>query len=392
MTTEVRQREQTPAARLLRRGAQRGRPELRTTYGSDQAIFNTTTKRTLFIALLVVLAVAPFRLSTEWVLLLSLVFASSVGAIGLNIISGYAGQISLGHAFFIGLGAYTGIVLSSPAGARLVGFGIDNVLVWLPLAGLLPGIVGAVVAPIATRLRGLYLAVVTLGLVFLGEHIFREAVPLTGGVGTGRSGPRATLFGFDFTGTGEVLGVMVGRQQRLYLLALVVLVILGLAAKNLVRSDAGRSFAAVRDRDIAAEIMGVNLTRAKTLAFAISSFYAGVAGALLATIIGFVEPAGYNLLLSILYVAMIIIGGVATIVGSVMGAAFITLLPRIVQEIPHYVPFISARPTGSFPNVFQLERMLYGLLIIFFVVFEPRGLYGIWIRLRNYFKAWPFSY
>lgn len=382
-----------PADALPRpRRAVRGRPGLRTSYRRDHAIFDTTTKRAWFGLLLGALALAPFLVSTEWVLLLSLVFSASIGAMGLNLISGYAGQISLGHAFFLGLGAYTGILVASPSGARLLGFGYDNVLVLLPLAGLVPALVGAVVAPLATRLRGLYLAVVTLGLVLLGEHLFREAVPVTGGVGTGRPGPRPTLFGFEFSSGGEILGVMVGRQQRMYLLALVVLVLLGTAAKNLVRSDVGRSFAAVRDRDIAAAIMGVNLNRTKVLAFAISSFYAGVAGALTASITGFVEPSGYNLLLSILYIAMVIIGGAATIVGSILGAAFITLMPRLVQELPEYLPFISTRATGSFPTVFQLERILYGLFIILFVVFEPRGLYGIWIRVRNYFKAWPFSY
>lgn len=370
----------------------RGRPQLRTSYRRDLAIFDTPAKMVWFGALLLVLAVAPFRVSTEWVLLLSMVFAASVGAIGLNIISGYAGQISLGHAFFLGLGAYTGILIASPSGARLLGLGLDNVLVWLPLAGLVPALVGAVVAPLATRLRGLYLAIVTLGLVLLGEHLFREAVPVTGGVGTGRPGPRPTLFGFEFASSGEVLGMMVDRQQRTYFLALVVLVLLGLAAKNLMRSDVGRSFAAVRDRDIAAAVMGVRLNRTKVLAFAISSFYAGVSGALAASITGFVEPSRYNLLLSILFVAMVIIGGVATISGSILGAAFITLMPELVGELPHYLPFISTQATGSFPNIFQLERILYGLFIILFVVFEPRGLYGIWIRVRNYFRAWPFSY
>jgi branched-chain amino acid transport system permease protein len=376
----------------LRAARLRGRPELRVSYTRDQAIFNTPAKRAWFGVLLVVAVIAPFWLSLDWVHLYSLVFAASIGAIGLNIISGYTGQISLGHAFFLGIGAYTGIVISAPTGQRLLGLGIDNVLVWLPAAGLVAALIGVAVAPIATRLRGLYLAIVTLGLVFLGEHIFREAVSVTGGVGTGRSGPRPTLFGFEFHASGEVFGIMLARQQRMYFLGLACLILFGFLAKNLVRSDVGRAFAAVRDRDIAAEIMGVNLNTTKLLAFGVSSFYAGVAGALTATFVGFVEPAGYNLLLSILYIAMVIIGGVATISGSIMGAAFITLLPRFVQELPHYVPLVSPRPFGPWPNIFHIERMLYGLFIILFVILEPRGLYGLWVRVRNYFKAWPFSY
>jgi branched-chain amino acid transport system permease protein len=379
-------------ARLRGGGALRGRPQLYTDYGRNQAIFNTPAKRWWFVALLVAAALAPFWLSNQWIQLWGLVFAAAIGAIGMNIITGYAGQISLGHAFFIGIGAYTGIVLSSPATDRLVGFGIDNVLVWLPGAGLGAAILGAIFAPLATRIRGLYLAILTLGLVFLGEHVFREADSLTGGVGTGRRGPSATLFGFDFTASGDVLGVMVNRHQRLYFLAFVSLVVLGLLATNLIRSDTGRSFTAIRDRDIAAEIMGVNLTFGKTLAFAISSFYAGVAGALTATIVGFTEPSGYNLLLSILYIAMILVGGVASIAGSIIGAAFITLLPEIAELIPHYVPFVSPRAIGPWPNILQIERMLYGGLIVVFVIFEPRGLFGLWLRVRNYFKAWPFSY
>lgn len=373
-------------------GALPGRPDLYTDYGRNQSIFNTATKRWWFLALVVLALLVPFQISNQWLQLWGLVFAAAIGAIGMNLITGYAGQISLGHAFFLGIGAYTGIVISSEPSGRLVGLGMDNILIWLPAAGLVAAILGAIFAPLATRIRGLYLAILTLGLVFLGEHVFREADSFTGGVGTGRRGPQATLFGFDFGVSGEVLGVMVNRNQRLYFLAFFALLVLGLLAKNLVRSDTGRSFTAIRDRDIAAEIMGVNLTYGKTLAFAISSFYAGVAGALTATIVGFTEPSGYNLLLSILYIAMILVGGVATIAGSIVGAAFITLLPEISQAIPEYVPFISERAIGPYPNILQIEQMFYGGLIILFVVFEPRGIYGMWLRARNYFRAWPFSY
>jgi branched-chain amino acid transport system permease protein len=377
---------------LVRGGSLRGRPELRVSYERDHAIFNTPTKRRWFLILLIALLLLPFQLPSDWTHLVALSFAAAIGAIGLNLISGYAGQISLGHAFFLGLGAYAGIIVSADPTGRLIGFGITNIFVVLLAAGLVAGIIGAIVAPLATRLRGLYLAIVTLGLVFLGEHIFREADMITGGVGTGRAGPRPTLFGFEFYGGGDFLGITLQRQQRMYFLGLACLILFGVLAKNLVRSDLGRAFASVRDRDIAAEIMGVNLNRTKLLAFAISSFYAGVAGALTATFIGFTEPAGYNLLLSILYIAMVIIGGVATIAGSIFGAVFITLLPRAVQELAHYVPFITPRAVGPWPTILHIERMLYGLAIIVFVLFEPRGLYGIWLRARNYFKAWPFSY
>lgn len=375
-----------------RRGRLRGRPLVTTRYAQDQAIFNTPAKRSWFLVLIAILVWAPFVIDRDWVQIGANMFAAAIGAIGLNLVSGYAGQISLGHAFFLGLGAFTGIVVASPSGGRLVGLGLDQVWIWLPAAGLAAALAGAIIAPIAVRLRGLYLAIVTVGLVLVGEHLFREAHPLTGGVGTGRSAAKPMLGSFNFERPGDVFGIEFSRGQGLYFLSLGVLVVLAFLAKNLVRSRIGRAFMAVRDRDIAASVMGIDLTRTKIIAFTVSSFYAGVAGALLATNTGFVEPGGYNFLLSILFVAMVIIGGAGSIAGSIMGAAFITALPRLVQEVGPLVPFMSLSPVGPFPTVFQVERMLYGALIIAFVLAEPRGLYGIWIRIRNYFKAWPFSY
>jgi branched-chain amino acid transport system permease protein len=170
----------------------------------------------------------------------------------------------------------------------------------------------------------------------------------------------------------------------------VLLVIFALLARNLMRSRTGRALAAVRDRDIAAAVIGVDLTRYKMIAFAVSSFYAGVAGALLYVITGTFVPETFGLLLSVQFIAMILIGGVATISGSIMGALFITLLPRISSEIPG-IGFIEDISNGEI-TVNEVAAILYGLLIIVFLIFEPRGLYGIWIRIRNYWKAWPFSY
>jgi branched-chain amino acid transport system permease protein len=380
--------------RTLGRGVP-GRPELYTSYEEDQAIFNTPAKRIAFVALLAVLVYLPFTLTAEMNMRFAVVFAAAIGAIGMNIISGYAGQISLGHAFFIGLGAYTGAVISGDPEGRSLGFGIENMLVWLPAAGIVPAIAGFVVAPVAVRVRGLYLAIVTLGLVFIGEHLFRELRFITGGAGVGRQGPRPTLFGFRFDQTGEVLGVLLTSHQRLYFLCLILLLVFGLLAKNLVRSGLGRAFAAVRDRDIAAEVMGVSLLREKTVAFTISSFYAGIAGGLLFAVFGYIEPASFDLFMSIRYIAMILIGGVATISGSILGAAFVELIPRATDVVAQAVPFITLQPRirpGVLLTRFQVEAILYGLFIIGFIILEPRGLYGLWVRIRNYFKAFPFSY
>jgi branched-chain amino acid transport system permease protein len=368
-----------PATRL------RGRTELYTAYAQDMGLLNTPGKR-IGVGLLTAAAlVGAFVLPGDWVLLLSTAYAACIGAIGLNIVTGYAGQVSLGHAFFLGLGAYTAATISGDPAESTLGFGITLVPVWLVGAGAVAALAGLLVAPIALRLRGLYLAIVTLGLVFLGEHIFKEAAFITGGPGIGRGGVRAELFGFDFRVGGEFLGVFLTGAQRLYLLVFMVLVVGAVLGRNLARSDLGRSFSAVRDRDIAAEVIGVDLTRAKVLAFVISSFYAGVAGALLYTIVSVVEPGSFNLLTSVRYIAMILIGGVATISGSIMGALFISMLGRFSRELTELLP------TGLLsPELF--EAILYGVLIIVFLIFEPRGLFGIWVRVRNYWKGWPFSY
>jgi branched-chain amino acid transport system permease protein len=365
----------------------RNRPLLYTSYGEDMALLNTRAKR-IAVGLLVVLAFGlPFLLEDPELQLLATGCIAAIGAIGLGLVTGYAGQVSLGHAFFLGVGAYTAAAISGDPDGRVIGLGVTNILVWLPAAGLVAGLAGVLVAPLATRLRGLYLAIVTLGLVFIGQHIFFEWSSLTGGVGVGRPAATLELFGWSIAET----GAFASRDQKLFWLMLALLVVFALAARNLARSKVGRAFTAIRDRDIAAGVIGVNLARYKTIAFAISSFYAGCAGALLYTITGFLEPSSFSLLLSVQYIAMVLIGGAGTISGAIAGAFFITLLPRLTRELQGWVPFISTQP-NEVPNVFQVETILYGLLIILFLIFEPRGLFGLWVRARNYWKSWPFSY
>jgi branched-chain amino acid transport system permease protein len=391
------------------------RPGLVTDYRSDAGIFKSVTQRVWFGVLLVLAvflggggAIGPIRISQDIMILLVYALFASIGALGLNIVTGMAGQVSLGHAFFLGLGAYTAAVLGGveqtrqavdPAtGAQVTevvlrGFGWD-MIIWLPLAGLIAALAGLIVAPVATRLRGLYLAFVTLGLVFLGEHIFREAKTLTGGAGNGRPTAEHRLLGFSFDEDGDVFGIFMTRQQKLFFLGLILLLVLGLAAKNLFRSRVGRALAAIRDRDIAAEMMGIPLGRYKLIAFTISSFYAGIAGALFWAVVGRLTAEGFNFLLSIKYIAMILIGGVATVSGSIMGAFFIIFLPKVVEwlaGLPGLSHIISKDPAGMI-NTFQFEQILFGLFIVGFLILEPMGLYGIWIRVRNYWKGWPFSY
>lgn len=368
----------------------RGRPSLYTSYAADQALLNTPVKRFWTCVLGVIALSAPFLVAADLTYLLTLAVIYAIGGIGLNLLTGYAGQVSLGHAFFLGIGAYTAAVLGGTPGTNTWGLGLDLAIV-LPAAALVPALIGALVAPLATRVRGLYLAVLTLGLLILGEHLFKIMVPITGGQGVGRGVAGRTLFGVDMTATYAIGPILLKPETSFYLLAFAILVALGIMARNLARGRVGRSFAAVRDRDIAAEVMGVNLLRAKTLAFTLSSAYAGIAGALFSMLVGRIAPEQWNLFLSIDFLAVVVIGGIATISGTIIGACFVVLMPRLLEELTVVIPGLSSS-SGGFLNIFQLQTIVFGVLIIVFITVEPRGLYGLWERVRNYFRAWPFSY
>lgn len=420
----------------------RGRPLLYTSYESDQALLNTGTKKlAMFLFLLVLVAIpffAPgsigeqgslpgpdFLAAGDWLRLLSTVGIYAVGALGLNILTGLAGQISLGHAFFMGLGAYTAAVLGGPEGA-LWGLGLP-MWIWLPGAGIVAALVGIMIAPTATRVRGLYLAIVTLGLVFIGEYLWRNLDFITGGSQSGRSHPEFEVRLWkeetpliDFSADGTWFGVLnVSTEAKTYLFILGLTILFVLLAKNLQRTRSGRAFMSIRDRDIAAEIMGVNEFKYKTTAFAISSFFAGVAGALLASLIGRTIPETWNLFLSVEFIAIVLIGGVGTVSGVILGTIFVILLPRMVQDFTEWMEGVVTSGEGVLAGIFdifistgpedfglintsagvapglgidQLNLVIYGLLIIVFLIFEPLGLYGIWLRIRNYWKGWPFTY
>ena len=369
----------------------RGRPQLFTSYSREMAIFNTKVKRNWAIVGILALVVLPFFLQRDMVALITTVLIFAIGGIGLNLLTGYAGQISLGQAFFMGVGAYTAATLGGEAKGDVIGLGLDMVI-WLPLAGLVPALVALVLAPLAARVRGLYLAILTLGLVFIGEHIFKEAKPITGGAGVGRAPAEPVFLGFDLFSNQTILGYRIDRFTIFYIACLVIFLLLAFAARNLVRSRFVRSFSAVRDRDVAAEVMGVSLLKTKTLAFTISSFYAGISGALLSIVIGRISPETWNIFLSIDFLAVVFIGGLATITGSIMGAIFVVMLPKLVNTLTVFIPGAGGVGDGSLLNVFELQSIIFGLLIILFLILEPRGLYGLWLRLRNYFKGWPFSY
>ena len=363
-----------------------GRPELYTDYRQEMGLLNTRSKQLGTLAILVVAAVLPLTVADDLLSILYTGLILAIGAIGLNLVTGYAGQVSLGHAFFVGLGAYTAAVLSGDPDDRRLGYGIESMPLWLLAAGVVAAVCGAIVAPLATRLRGLYLAVVTLGLVFIGQYLFREFREISGGAEQSRRAAEPVIFGMNLTDDGAYT-----EEQKLFWFGLVLLVIFAVLARNIARSRIGRAFQAIRDRDVAAGVMGVDLTRYKVIAFTISSFYAGICGALLYAGIGSFTPERFGLLMSVQFIAIVLIGGAATITGTIMGAMLIALLPRIAGELPAFVPFLSNSPSNH-PNIFEFEQVMYGVLIVAFLLFEPRGLFGIWHRIRTYWKSFPFSY
>ena len=360
------------------------RPEgLRTSYAQELALLRHRAD-TLWLALLAILAVAtPFILDDFWLSVLTFTAIAAIGAIGLNLLTGFTGQVSLGHAFFVGVGAYSAGYLGGNLGLP--------VAIWLPAAGLLGALLGLAVGPFALRLRGLYLAIVTLGLVFLGEYLFLNVRAVTGGP-QGRAIPSPKIGDLNFADLGPALGLELSREQSFFLFVIPLLAVAAAFARNVVRSRPGRAFQAIRDREIAAAVIGVDLARYKVAAFALSSFYASISGALLGSYLRHVTPANFDLTLSIQFVAMVIIGGAGTVYGSIVGAFFIVLIPRVVEQLSPVIPFVSQTASGAGLTVFTLNQLIFGMLIVGFLVAEPQGLAGIWARLRLYFRTWPFSY
>ncbi|MDQ2953081.1 MAG: branched-chain amino acid ABC transporter permease [Chloroflexota bacterium] len=338
----------------------------------------------LWLALVLAAIVAmPFALEDFWLSVLTFTAISAIAAIGLNLLTGFTGQVSLGHAFFLGLGAYTAAYLGGDLGLP--------VLVWLPAAGIFGALAGVLIGPFALRLKGLYLAIVTLGLVFLGDYLFSNLRAITGGP-QGRAIPSPRIGSLNFADLGSSLGLPLSREQSFFLFVVPLLILAVVVAKNIVRTRTGRAFQAIRDREIAAAIIGVDVARYKIAAFALSSFYAAAAGALLGSYLRHVTPGSFDLFVSVQFVAMIIVGGVGTIYGSVFGALFIVLIPRVVERISPMLPMVDQSGSGAGITVFTLNQLIFGLLIVVFLVVEPTGLAGIWARARLYFRTWPFSY
>jgi branched-chain amino acid transport system permease protein len=331
----------------------------------------------------------PTYLGDAGLRILALCGIFAIGAIGLNLLTGFTGQISLGHAFFVGVGAYTAAYLGAEKGWPMP--------LYLAAAALIGFGVGGIIGPFALRLRGNYLVVVTLGLVFLGEHLWNNWDSVTGG-GTGASLGAApmTLGPLDFRKGIEVGSEHYSFEQSLFWLVWALVIVGALLAKNLVRSRAGRAMQAIRDRDLSAEVIGVSPARYKVGAFAWSSAYAAVAGALYGLLQQYVSPSDFGLFLAITYVAMIIIGGLGTIFGSIVGALFVWGGRSLIEQNSSqalFDPLITTRAgEGGIFTIGELNGVLFGLAIVGFLLFEPRGLAAFWFRIKTWFLTWPFSY
>lgn len=319
---------------------------------------------------------------------LALVGIFAIGAIGLNLLSGFTGQISLGHAFFIGVGSYTAGYLGVTQELPL--------LVYLAAGAVIGFAIGAIIGPFALRLRGVYLVIVTIGLVFLGRHIFNNWDSVTGGNrGFRIHGADMSIGPLDFDEL-QLFGHTYSREASLFFLVWALVALAALVAKNLVRTRPGRAMQAVRDRDLSAEVIGVNLARTKVGAFAWSSGFAGIAGVLSGLEIRQAGPNDFGLFLSITYIAIIIIGGVGTIFGSILGALFVIGGQELIQQNSRadwLGPILSTSPNdpGWF-TVGELNAILFGLFIVLFLLFEPRGFAALWFRAKTWFLTWPFSY
>jgi len=325
----------------------------------------------------------------------------------------------------MGVGACAAAVIGGESSESLWGWGLP-IWVWLPGAGIVAGLIGALVAPVAVRLRGLYLAIVTLGLVFLGLHMgtMSWGRKVAGAPEVGRSFQELDIRLWkeeepliSISDDTDWLWFEATEEAKRYWLYLIIAIIAAVIAKNLARTRTGRALQAIRDRDVAAEVMGVPETKYKVIAFAISSVYAGVAGALLVGLSGRLLSNTFDLFLGVEFIAILLIGGIGTVSGTIIGATFVILLPRLLEEFTKWLEQADSGLSGlvsdvfltsgsgdfgvvstgietqGWPmSVFDWNIALFGVLIIVFLIFEPLGFFGIWVRIRNYWKGWPFSY
>jgi branched-chain amino acid transport system permease protein len=347
--------------------------QFKTSYVADQQMLPIRQDRLFMIALVVfAFAVVPW-ISSDYLIRAILIpfLILSLAALGLNLLTGYCGQVSLGHGAFMAVGAYAAYNFA----LRLPDL---SFLVVLVLAGLTAALVGMLFGIPSLRIKGLYLAVATLAAQFFIDWVFARVKWFTNYSASGSvSVPDIELF-----------GLVLNTPDRKYLFVLAVVALFALLAKNLVRGHVGRSWMAIRDMDVAAEVIGIRPMAAKLSAFAVSSFYVGVAGALWGFIhLGSWEPLAFNITLSLNLLFMVIIGGLGSILGSFFGAAFIVILPLVLNQAPTWlgIPISTAM-------ISHLEFMIFGALIVFFLIVEPHGLARLWAIAKEKLRLWPFPH
>ncbi len=332
-----------------------------TRYEQDLRIFRDRTAAGWYAALLVALLLAPWIVSDYYRTQLAFIFVMSIVGFGLMLLAGFTGQISMGHAAFLAIGAYTEALLQAAGWPAPVSF---------PAAVLAAAAAGVIVGLPALRLSGIYLAIATLSFGFIVEEVLARWEAVTGGNS-----------GLTVSSLVLLPGVRV-NQFGLYFVGLACVIAVGFALRNLLRSPTGRAFVAVRDSEISAQSMGVNLARTKTLSFAISAGITGLGGALYAHQIQFLSPEQFTLLVSIEFLMMIVIGGMGSLHGAVLGAVFVIGLPQVIAMAKDWLP----AGIGSQPG---LKPALFGALMITFLLVEPLGLYGRWVKTRTWFSLFP---
>ncbi len=346
----------------------------KTSYEADQAVLPLPIAKLAILGFaLLFLVFVPLFASDYYLSNLSLVGITVVGALGLNILLGYTGQISIGHAAFMSVGAYTAANLAVKLGLPFY--------ITLPLGGTMAALIGILVGIPSLRVKGLYLAIATLAAQFIIEWIINHTPAISGGVAAAIEVERPILFGWHLDSATE-----------LYYFVIFFAVLAIIATINLVRSRVGRALIAIRDQDIAAEIIGINVFRYKLYAFAISSFFAGVTGVLYTYYLGIATYEQFQIVVSIDFLAMCIIGGLGSVIGSILGAFFITLLPMVIRIVMENFGPLFMDPNDLPTIIGQLRLMFFGGLIMMFLILEPEGLNRLWLNIRNYFRVWPFSY
>jgi len=348
--------------------------DMKRDYYEDVQFFSSGVTLFWFIVLMAFLAIFPFLFKNYYVYVANYMATNVIVAIGLNMLVGYTGQISLGHSGFFAIGAYGTLVLMSKVGLPFV--------IALPAAALATALFGFLIGLPALRLEGPYLSIATLGFGLTITRIIGR-IEFFGGR-QGLHAPELTIGPWHLD-----------TDRDFYYLLITLTVILTVAARNMIKTKVGRAFIAIRDADIAAETMGVNLMYYKTLAFAVSAFYTGLAGGLYAFVLRFIEPELFGLLMSILFLAMVVVGGLGSIFGAIAGACLLSWMDlelRNILSIPYVGLWLEALSKSYFSitGVSNIQFILYGLIMVLIMLFEPLGLYGFWIRTKIYWRTWPF--